>query len=74
MARAAVGIGIRELAEKAALSPATISRYESGRGGAYATSLDKIKAVFEEMGLVFIANGQVAIDGEGPGVRFRDRR
>ena len=66
MARAAVGWGVRELAEKAKINPNTVSRIENG-GDALASTLDRIQAALENAGVVFIDRNE---DG-GPGVRLK---
>ena len=66
MARAAVGWGVRELAEKAKINPNTVSRIENG-GDALASTLDRIQAALEGAGVIFIDRNE---DG-GPGVRFK---
>ncbi len=53
MARAAVGWGVRELAEKAKFNPNTVSRIENG-GDAVASTLDRIQAALEDAGVIFI--------------------
>ena len=68
MARAAVGWGVRELAEKANVTPNTVSRIENG-GDALASTLDRIRAALEGAGVIFIDE-----DEEGPGVRLRKSR
>ena len=65
MARAAVGWGVRELAEKAKINPNTVSRIENG-GDALASTLDRIQAALEGAGVIFIDRNE---DG-GPGVRL----
>ncbi len=68
MARAAVGWGVRELAERANITPNTVSRIENG-GDALASTLDRIQAALEDAGVIFIDE-----DEEGPGVRLRKSR
>jgi transcriptional regulator with XRE-family HTH domain len=68
MARAAVGWGVRELAEKANVTPNTVSRIEKG-GDALASTLDRIQAALEVAGVIFIDENE-----EGPGVRLRKSR
>jgi transcriptional regulator with XRE-family HTH domain len=69
MARAAVGWGVRELAEKAKINPNTVSRIENG-SDALASTLDRIQAALEDAGVIFIDQNE---DG-GPGVRLRKSR
>ena len=68
MARAAGGWGVRELAERANVTPNTVSRIENG-GDALASTLDRIQAALEDAGVIFIDE-----DEEGPGVRLRKSR
>ncbi len=68
MARAALGWSVRELANKADMTPNTVSRIENG-GDALASTLEKIRNVLGEAGVIFIDE-----DDEGPGVRLRKQR
>lgn len=64
LARVALGLGVRELAEAAAIAPSTITRFESGKGGMQARTLDKIQRVLERGGVVFVeadASGGVGV-------------
>lgn len=65
MARAALGIGIRELAAMAEVSPNTVSRFERGEA-LYGRTVDALQAALEAAGVIFIQE-----NGEGPGVRLR---
>lgn len=60
MARAGLGWGVRELAERAGLQPGTISRIENGKE-AMGGSLRKIEQAFEEAGVEFPDDGTVSI-------------
>ena len=67
MARAATGLGIRDLAVAADVSPNTIARLERGeniRGG----TVDAIRTALEAAGVEFIAE-----NGGGAGVRLKKR-
>ncbi|MDR7115818.1 helix-turn-helix transcriptional regulator [Caulobacter sp. BE254] len=66
MARAALGISVRELAERSGVAESTILRFETGRGGILAANLDKVQTTLEEGGVVFIS----ADASGGPGVRL----
>ncbi|MBF0561752.1 MAG: helix-turn-helix transcriptional regulator [Alphaproteobacteria bacterium] len=66
MARAALQIGVRELAEASGVSAMTITRFETGKSGGYATTLDKLTRALEAAGVEFIAE-----NGSGPGVRLK---
>lgn len=65
MARVALGLGVRELAEVASVSTQTISRLERGEELRPST-LAAIRAALEAAGVIFVAE-----NGEGPGVRLR---
>lgn len=62
MARAATGWGVRDLAQKAEVSPQTISRLESGEELKDAT-LSKIRQTIEAAGLKLIEPD--SLGGEG---------
>lgn len=68
MARAAVGWGVRELADKAGLAPNTVSRFENG-AGARVDTLTQIQEALEKEGVVFMPADATA----GPGVRLATR-
>jgi len=65
MARTALGLGVRELAAKAKVSPDTIARFERGDALRERTIVD-IRAALEAAGVEFIAE-----NGGGAGVRLR---
>lgn len=65
MARAATGLGIRELADRAGVSPNTISRLERGEELKLST-VDSIRTTLEAEGVEFIPE-----NGGGVGVRMR---
>jgi transcriptional regulator with XRE-family HTH domain len=65
MARAATGLGVRELAASADVSPNTIARLERGENIRVAT-VDAIRAALEAAGVEFIPE-----NGGGAGVRLR---
>lgn len=64
MARVATGLGIRELADLANVSPNTISRLERGEE-LRASTIDAIRAALEAAGVQFIPE-----NGGGAGVRL----
>ena len=66
MARAALRIGVRDLAEMASVSAMTISRFETNKSGGQANTLRKLQSALEAAGIVFIAE-----NGGGPGVRLK---
>ena len=60
MARAALQLGVRELAELAGVSFTTVHRFETGKSGLqHATALALTKAL-EGQGIQFLEDGQVA--------------
>ena len=65
MARAALELGVRDLAELANVSPNTIARLERGES-LYARTLETVRAALEAAGAEFIPE-----NGGGPGVRLR---
>jgi len=65
MARAALGLGVRELAELAKGSPDTVARLERGDELKERT-VEAIRSALERAGLEFIPE-----NGGGPGVRLR---
>ena len=69
MARAALQIGVRELAKLADVAPMTISRIETGQSSGQGETLTKIRRALESAGVEFIAE-----NGGGPGVRLKKAR
>lgn len=65
MARTATGLGVRELAAKAGVSPNTVARLERGEELKLST-VDTIRSALEDAGVEFIAE-----NGGGPGVRLK---
>jgi transcriptional regulator with XRE-family HTH domain len=65
MARAALGLGVRDLAGMAAVSPDTIARLERGEDLKPRT-VDTIRAALEAAGVEFIPE-----NGSGAGVRLK---
>jgi transcriptional regulator with XRE-family HTH domain len=63
MARAALKLGVRDLAEMAKVSPATIVRLEAG-GDVMERTVDAIRAALEAAGVTFS-------NGDEPGVKLR---
>jgi len=68
MARAAVGWGVRELAEKAGVTANTVTRIENGSDARLST-VDRLRQALEAAGVDFIDE-----NGGGPGVRLRNRQ
>ena len=69
LGRTALGLGVRELAKAAGVSPSTVQRFESGTGGMQMRTLERVQTVLEEGGVVFLA----AAGEEGPGLRWRSQ-
>jgi transcriptional regulator with XRE-family HTH domain len=65
MARAALALGVRELAEIADVSTNTITRFERGEA-LYSRTVDAIRAALEAAGVEFIPE-----NGGGAGVRLK---
>ena len=65
MARAATGLGVRELAVLANVAQATVSKLERGEDLKPVT-VQRIRAALESAGVVFIPD-----NGNGPGVALR---
>jgi transcriptional regulator with XRE-family HTH domain len=65
MARAALKLGVRDVAKLAKVSPATVTRVESD-GAANASTLAALRSAFEAAGVEFIDE-----NGGGAGVRLR---
>jgi transcriptional regulator with XRE-family HTH domain len=65
MARAALKIGVRDLAVAAKTSPNTIARFERGEA-LYPRTVDAIRAALEAAGVEFIPE-----NGGGAGVRLK---
>lgn len=70
MARAATGLGVRELAELADVSPATITRLERGED-LMPRTVATIRSALEAEGVTFLAEGETTTGGEG--VRLRKK-
>jgi transcriptional regulator with XRE-family HTH domain len=67
MARAALQIGVRDLAKASDVSAMTITRFETGKSGGQAETLRKLQRALEGAGVVFVEP-----NGLGPGVRLKD--
>jgi transcriptional regulator with XRE-family HTH domain len=68
MARAAVGWGVRELAEKAGVTANTVTRIENGADAKQST-IERLQRALEVAGVEFIDE-----NGGGLGVRLRKRQ
>jgi transcriptional regulator with XRE-family HTH domain len=67
LGRTALGMGVRELAKAADVSPTTVTRFESGKGGLQSGSLERLQTALEAGGVVFIG----ADASGGPGIRMK---
>ena len=67
MARAASGLGVRELAAAAGVAPATVTRLETGKGGINTASTDALRDTLKSLGVQFMETGDIA---RGAGVAF----
>lgn len=71
-ARAILKLGVREVAELARVTPNTVSRVEQddiGPRGPLPVTIEAIKRVYEERGIVFFDDGPAPAGGAG--VRLR---
>lgn len=68
MARAALGLGVRELAKLAEVSVDTVSRMERGEE-LMPRTITAIRTALESAGVIFIDQ-----NGEGAGVRLKKER
>lgn len=59
LARAALGLSLRDLGEVTGLAPNTITRLELGRGGVHAANLARLRDVFEQRGVVFLPADEI---------------
>ncbi len=66
MARAALKIGVRELAQLAGISVMTVTRFENEQSGGHASTVAALQAALETAGVVFVPE-----NGGGAGVRMR---
>ena len=66
MARAALQVGIRDIANMAKVAPGTVSRLEAGEDLKPRT-LEAIQHAFEKAGIVFT-------NGDEPGVKLRRKK
>lgn len=74
MARAAVRLGVRELAELAGVSAPTLTRFETEAGGIRHDTAQKVQAALGKLGVRFVTEGGQACicysppaDDPGPG-------
>lgn len=65
MARAAIGLSVRQLGEISGISYTTVTRYENS-GKANITTINKMKEALESKGVEFIPE-----NGGGAGVRLK---
>jgi len=70
MARNALRLGVRDLAEMAGVSFTTVSRFETGKSGLQLATAEALRRALEAQGIQFLNSGQVA---EGPGVAVKGK-
>lgn len=68
MARNALRLGVRDLAEAAKVSFTTVSRFETGKSGLQHVTAEALRKALEARGVQFLEAGQTA---DGPGVAIR---
>ncbi len=68
MSRAALGLGVRDLAQIADVSPNTIARLERGES-LHRRTLHHLRGALEAEGVLFLADGETSEWG-GPGIRL----
>jgi DNA-binding XRE family transcriptional regulator len=66
MARAALQMTVRSLAERAEISAMTVTRFENGHSRGYADTNSRLQSVLEAAGVEFIPE-----NGGGAGVRLK---
>ncbi|SFU06747.1 Helix-turn-helix domain-containing protein [Sedimentitalea nanhaiensis] len=71
MARNALRLGVRDLAELSGVSFTTVSRFETGKGGLQHTTAEAMRKALEVRGIQFLEAGQVAL---GSGVAIAKER
>lgn len=71
MARNALRLGVRNLAEIAGVSFTTINRFETEKGGLQHTSAEAIRKALEDRGIQFLENGDTS---RGPGVALKTQQ
>jgi transcriptional regulator with XRE-family HTH domain len=66
MARAALNIGVRDLAAMIDAAPSTLTRFETGKGGMQSGTMARIKTALEARGVTFLEDAR-----QGSGVRVK---
>jgi transcriptional regulator with XRE-family HTH domain len=61
MARAGLGISVRELSEAAKVAESTILRYETEKGGMQTGTLARVQSVLEAGGIEFLGSDGVRL-------------
>lgn len=69
MARSALRLGVRDLAALAKVTPATITRFETEKGGVQLSTAEALRMALEAKGVQFLEGGHVS---DGCGVALRD--
>ena len=74
VARAALGLGMEELASMAGLAPSTVMGFETGRTRGSVETRAALKRALEHAGAVFDQDREVGFKAEMKSVRGRRRR
>lgn len=69
MARNALRLGVRDLAAIANVTPATITRFETEKGGLQLSTAEALRMALEAKGVQFLESNHVSL---GAGVALRD--
>lgn len=67
MARAAIGVSVKVLAERSGVAESTIHRFEAERGGMQTATLGRLQSSLEDAGVIFLPADATG----GPGVRLK---
>jgi transcriptional regulator with XRE-family HTH domain len=66
MARAALQMGVRDLAKLSGISAMTITRFENGHSGGHADTLRRLEGALVSAGVEFIPDGGVRLKAGSP--------
>lgn len=69
MARAALGLGTRELAELAGVAFTTVNRFETGKSGLQHSTAEALRVALEARGIQFLESGTLAA-GSGVAIKL----
>lgn len=71
MARAALNLTAQDLADAAGVGLSTILRFEREEGNMHPENLERVQAVLEKRGIIFLAPHEVR--NGGAGIRFKKK-